>query len=456
MVELITGLMSPMWAQAVVEFNPHLIITDVDLTAYDSMTVGDIQKFFELNNSGLKSLKFTDTDGIERTAAEIIFAAAREAQVNPRYLLVTLQKEQSLISATRPTAKQLDWAMGFGVCDDCSMDDPALQKYKGFAHQVRRSANIMSFYKENAEQGWIKKAHVAYTIDDTTITPLSNATGFLYTYTPHIAGNKNFWRLWNQWFAKIFPDGALVQASGEKQIYVIKNGQRRPFKNRAALASRYDPRLVLTVQPTDLVAYEQGSPIALPNYSLVRTPNRTVFLLIDDVKHPIASQQVLRTLGFHPGEIDDVTDEDIATYNTGTFITKSSLYPLGVIAQERKSKQLYYIKNGVRGIIPSREMLAVNFPKKKPLLMSAQQLANIPLTLAPIQFKDGTLLTTKGSRDLYVISNGQRRRFESDMVFNNLGYKKKNVMTITEQTLTLIPEGPLLQEFVPRPLVAHR
>lgn len=450
----VTVLPNPIFAAR--EFNPHLIITDAELTAYDTMSVGDIQKFLEVNYSGLKSLKFPDTDGTERTSAEIIFATAREAQINPRYILVTLQKEQSLISTKRPSQKQLDWATGFGICDDCSMDDPALQKYKGFAQQVRRSANIMSFYRENAAQGWIKKANISYPIDGASITPLSNATGFLYTYTPHIAGNKNFWKLWNQWFAKIFPDGTLVQATGEKQIYLIQDGRRRPFKNKAALASRYDARLVLAVQPTDLVAYEQGRSIALPNYSLVRVPSGTIFLLIDDIKHPIASQQVFRSLGFHPGEIDDVTDDDLTPYATGTFITKASLYPLGVIAQERKTKQLYYIKNGIRGIIPSKEILAINFPKKKPIIMNVQQLEKIPLTIEPIQFKDGVLLVTKGSKDVYVMSNGLRRRFENETTFKNLGYQKKNIHVISEQTMSGIPEGDIVQEVVPRPLIAQR
>ncbi|MEN9378840.1 MAG: hypothetical protein RJB15_518, partial [Pseudomonadota bacterium] len=56
-----------------------------------------------------------------------------------------LQKEQSLVTDDTPTQKQLDWAAGYGVCDACSMNDPSLQRFRGFAIQTRRAAGIMRY-----------------------------------------------------------------------------------------------------------------------------------------------------------------------------------------------------------------------------------------------------------------------------------------------------------------------
>ncbi|MCX6780761.1 MAG: hypothetical protein NT003_01440 [Candidatus Magasanikbacteria bacterium] len=438
-------------------FNPQLILSDADLTAAQTMTVQDVQNFLNAQQSGIRSMQFIDEDGTLRTAAEIIISTANEDQINPRYILAVLQKEQSLITSQNPTQKQLDWATGYGVCDACSLSDPSIQKFKGFAIQVRRSSGIMRYYYDNLQANWIKRSGQQYLIDNQLITPLSNATGFLYTYTPHINGNKNLWQLWSQWFTKFYPDGSLVKADGEATVYLIQNGKRRPFLTRAAFLSRYNPDSIITVQPTDLSAYAQDAGISLPNYSLVRTPNDMIYLLIDDEKHPIAGSAVLKNLGYNPQEIDDVTDADVAEYTNGTFITAASIYPLGAVVQEKKSKQLYYIKNGIRYIIPSADIAKNNFPSKKIITLDLKQLAKFDFDPTKVvTFKDGTLLTTKGSPYTYVVSNGMLRLIPSDTVFNNLGYQKKNVIVTSEQSLVTIPMGDPLQDVVSKTQIAAR
>lgn len=428
------------------DFNPHLILTDADMTASSSMSATDVQQFLVTQNSGLAPLRFPDSDGTTKSAAEIIVAAAQDAQISPRYLLVLLQKEQSLITDATPAQKQLDWATGFGVCDSCALSDSGIQKFKGFATQVRDAANVMRYYYDNLTQPWIKRAGGTYTIDNVTVSPQSNATAFLYTYTPHVSGNKNLWQLWNQWFTKIFPDGSLVQAVNDSVVYVLQQGKRRPLASKAVLLSRYNPNLVLSVNPSDIVAYQIGAPIAFPNYSLVRAPNGMVFLLVDDVKRPIASQTVFKTLGFNPGEIVDVSDDDLASYTNGNFLTSASVYPLGAVVQERKSKTLYYVKDGVRYVLPSPDVARVNFPHKKIVTIGMSELAQYDLGQTQITFQDGTLLGTKTNPAVYVVSNGQARPIPSEGIFTSLGYQWKNVVYTDEQTLAALPVGSPLTD----------
>ena len=191
---VVFSMLAPSLALAAPVFNPGLIITDQELTAADTMTAAEIQRFLITSQSPLANMQFVDVDGVQKSASEIIFEAARDAQINPRYVLVMIQKEQSLITSQNPTQKQLDWATGFGVCDSCSMSDPSIQKYRGFANQVRSSANVMRYYYTNQNQSWIKQQNATYAIDNLSVTPQSFATAFLYTYTPHISGNKNFWK----------------------------------------------------------------------------------------------------------------------------------------------------------------------------------------------------------------------------------------------------------------------
>lgn len=438
------------------EFNQHLILTDADLTAAGTMTANEIENFFTLQKSGLANRVFTDTDGKDKTAAQIIIAAAEEDRINPRYILVMLQKEQSLISAQNPTQKQLDWATGYGVCDSCSMDDPAIQKFRGFAVQVRRAAGIMRYYYDNLDQSWIKRSGTSYSIDNTAVIPQSNATAFLYTYTPHIQGNKNFWKIWSNWFIKVFPEGSLVQPIDDKIVYLIHNGLRQPIASKAVLASRYNPELILPVSPSDLSAYTLGPVIKFPNYTVAKSPSGMLFLLVDEVKRPIASTAVFKTIGFNPDEVVEATDTDLSLYEPGTFITTASIYPLGAVAQDKKSKTLYYIKDGYRSVITSADIIKANFPKKKILTLDIKELAKYPLTSEAITFRDGTLLMVKGNPKVYVVSEGRMRPIQSEAVFNSLGYKWSNIITTDEQTFITLPPGEPLTDIATPTKVAAR
>jgi len=450
------ALLFPGFAQAI-DFNPHLIISDNDLTAHQAMSVADVQNFLDTQKSGIATMQFPDADGSMRTAAEIIVSAAAEERISPRYMLVMLQKEQSLISAKNPTQKQLDWATGYGICDSCSMEEPAVQKFRGFATQVRRSAGIMRYYYDNIAQGWIKRAGQQYSIDNTAVVPESHATAFLYTYTPHITGNKNFWKIWTQWFLSVYPDGSIIKASGDATVYLIQDGKRRPFLSKAALVSRFNESAILNVETSDLASYPLGTSISVPNYTIVRTPSGTMFMLIDNVKHPIASAAVLKIIGYNPGEVEDIPDEELATYTSGTFITSASLYPLGAVIQEKASKQLYYVKNGIRYVIPSLDVAKANFPNKKIVTLDLKQIAKFEFDPTKVvSFRDGSLIQMRGAKEVYVVSNGTLRLIPSETVFNNLGYQKKNIITTTEQSITNFPLGAPVTDTVGKTQIAGR
>jgi hypothetical protein len=58
----------------------------------------------------------------QASAAQVIHAIATACGINPRVLIVTLQKEQGLVTSTKPTEYMYRAAMGFG----CPDSDPAI------------------------------------------------------------------------------------------------------------------------------------------------------------------------------------------------------------------------------------------------------------------------------------------------------------------------------------------
>ena len=162
--------------------------------------------------------------GGEKTAAQIIYDIGVSCSINPRALIVLLEKEQSLITDDWPWSIQYRSATGFGCPDTAPCDI----QYYGFFNQVfnaarqfkryQRDANIFS-YRSNRDN------YIQYNPNSacggSNVFIQNQATAGLYNYTPYqpnsaalsnifgsgdacsAYGNRNFWRLFNEWFGAV-------------------------------------------------------------------------------------------------------------------------------------------------------------------------------------------------------------------------------------------------------------
>jgi len=450
---LITLLLAPQLVLAA-EFNRNYILSNLDLTNADSMSVTRVQKFLEVNNSGLATYTMNDPWDNKKTAAQIIYDAGKYWTISPQYILVRMQVEQSLTLATSPTQRQLDWATGYAVCDSCSTSDPAVQKYKGFYNQVNWSARrIRESYLTDLEtrgytlSGWGPGITKTVTDHNGTyeVTPVNNATAALYTYTPHVYNaNYNVWRFWNDWFSKNYPDGSLLQVDGENGVYLLQNGKKRAITSRSALVSRFDPSKIILVSRSNIELYEDGLPIQFQNYSLIRsTDTGRVFLLDGDERRYIESPEVFRTIGFNPEEIIEATESELRPYSFGQTINMQSIYPTGILLQSKETGGISYVENSVRHSIWSREILNSQFSRRTPVVVEQATIEQYE-SGDPIKFKDGELITSPGMRGVYVVSNGQRRGIASQETFDSLGFKWENIIWTTDKAVQIHPEGDQL------------
>ncbi len=426
------------------DFNPNYLISDEQMQDYTSMTKSDIDLFLDQKGSYLHTYKTTDKNGEKKKAADIIYQAAHEYKINPKYLLVKLQKEQSLISDQNPSEKQLNWATGYGVCDACSMDDPKIQKWKGFGNQIDSAAGIIRWYYDHEdEQNWIKTANNTYTIDGQNVTPTNNATAFLYTYTPHIQGNQNFWNLWQKWFQGGYPDGTLFRSAQDPTIYLLQNGKKRAFKSMTSLVTRYDPKRILTVPEAEINRYPLGTAINFPNFSLLKLDSK-YYLLDDDTLRPFDSEKTVQKIGYNPDETIDIEASDIEGMPIGETITvKNSDNPLGEVVYIKETQGWYFIKNGISHAIIDPQLSKIAFPgiKTRNALLADLQDATAG---DPIKFPDGTLLKTPTSPKIYVVEHGKKRHISDEKMFLALGYQWSNVITTNELMSSLYPIGPAL------------
>ncbi len=434
-------LLSPLLAAAQTDFNPHFIISDTELQDLGTWTRDDVQKFLDSRGSYLRQYQAPDANGIPQLAADIIYAAAKNYQINPKFLLVTLQKEQSLITDDTPTQRQLDWATGYAVCDGCNLNNPNVVKHKGFGAQVDGAAGIMRWYYDNKDKSFVKKKDTPIRIDNEEVTPQSWATAFLYTYTPHLHGNRNFRRIWNTWFEQIYPDGSLLKTADSDEVWLIQNGQRRKFKTKTALITRADPKLAIIVPEIELNNYATGTEISFPNYSLLHVPNKT-YLLDYDTLRPFASEDLVGKFGYNPEEIVEVAEADLNGYLIGSLITASTTAPQGIIYQITDLNNAFYLlKDNVLTPIVDKRVIEVNYKNLTIEKHRRQELANYEVADLPVKFNDGTLLRIKDNNTVYVIEKGKKRRVADDDTFLALGYKRSNVNAVDLLTALNIPDG---------------
>lgn len=463
-------------------FNPSHIIDDSEMLNTTSLSVTEIQQFLAKKGSYLATYNTINSYGTPKSAAEIIYDAARNnydcdgvdlgenpteatriarckkiGTINPKAILVLLQKEASLIENASPIQARLDWATGYG-CPDGNACNPY---YKGFGKQVNSAAlQFLAYMNESSRYPY--KAGQVYTFSNPygticnepmTVIPENQATAALYNYTPHVYnGNYNFYRLYKQYFpagSKNYPNGTLVQIQGEAGIWLMQDGLKRPFLSYSALISRFDPKKVVTVNSDALASYAKGAPIKFPNYSLLRSPEKNIYLIVNDEKRLIAGTDVFKKIGFSTEEIVDVTNQDLESYKIGVDVTASSTYPTGKLLQDPKSGGIYYVESGFKYPIIDKILLSTKFRGKIITKATTIELAKYTKG-TPVLFGDGELVMSATLPSVYLISEGRKRPFLSGQTFESLGYKFSNVITVSPQLLANYPMGDavIIQEIV--------
>ena len=440
------SIVSPVQAAV---FDPGFVLADRELDRTDSMTQEDIQSFLREKGGALVSFFSQDLDGITKNAATILSRVATQFTLSPRFLLVMLQKEQSLITDPSPKQSQLDWATGYAVCDGCHTGDTTVSRFRGFAKQVDSMAQQfrLGYLSDLAVRGKTSTNMAPgqqVVIDGLPITPQNNATAALYTYTPHLEGNRNFWRIWQEWFgAPDYPSGTVLRDRVTGLYWRLRDGKKQFVPSRAVLDS-YGAPAAIDVEPGILQEYDAIKPLAFPNYSLVKTEMGEVYLLVDDQKRHFASLDDLRALGFAPDEVLQTTTQDLSAYTIGPELTAATAYPHGTIFQNQTTQTYYFVDAGKRHILLTKDLLNVRYRGWKITRVPTKTLEEM-FEGSPVTYPDGALLRLQTDSTVYVIANGHRRPIADENTFKALGYAWSSVKTVPRDLLEIHQPGDLVR-----------
>lgn len=443
------------------DFNQNNIVPENALTDYNSLTVEQIKQF--ANSKGGTLGRYVDPE-VKMPAYYVIWQAAQEFRINPKFLLAMLQKEQSLVTDDNPDQDQYDWATGYscygGIC---------LEQFRGFSRQVRATANkfINSYLADLNNLSKHKNGYYCtftkwcvgdphQTQDEQLIIPQNKVTCALYTYNPYRGGtvvdglkvgaNYNFWKIWNSWFIQeaFRPNGSLLKTAANETVYLIQDGKKRPFKNFAALITRYDPENIITVEPNELDKFELGPEIKFAQYSLLETDKGDIYLVDGDNLRRIVSLEVFRTLGFNPEEVEEISETDITGLPLGKEIDIYNSYPTGALIRDQSSGGIYFVQNGIKYPIYSQGILQVNYPNHSILRGHSDELAKYPKGEA-VKFKNGTLIKAENDNRVYFIADGKKLPVADEKAFLSRGYIWNKIIETNQAAVDIHPTGPTLE-----------
>ena len=249
-------------------FNPGLIISDSVFYDFGTMTVADIQRFLDGRLSACRAaanrpgclkdyrLSHPAVPGSpgrctampaknDISAAELIHDIGRACGINPRVILVKLQKEQGLITATDPSPRAYDFALGMD-CPDTPSGCSAASA--GFFWQLYKGAGQLNYYSNPAGPfTWLRVGSTVSILYQAgrpecgrqQFVLQNKATAALYYYTPYVPnqaaldnlyglgdrcsayGNRNFWRFFSDWFGSPIGGGFLLKAARGDTFLIV-------------------------------------------------------------------------------------------------------------------------------------------------------------------------------------------------------------------------------------------
>lgn len=171
-------------------FRRETVISQANFRAATSMSAAAIQAFLNTQPGALKNHVGPDHNGVRKTAAQMIAEASVAFNVSPKVILVTLQKEQSLLSTANPKQSQYDGAMGAGMPDSGNNNE----SMQGFGNQIWWGAQKQNKNALDWKQG------ASEMVDGTRVYPTNEGTFAQYRYTPHFKGVTSFWMIYWRYF----------------------------------------------------------------------------------------------------------------------------------------------------------------------------------------------------------------------------------------------------------------
>ncbi|TFC55935.1 hypothetical protein E3O62_13255 [Cryobacterium sp. TMT2-15-1] len=473
-VSLLSGVGSVVAPDAAVaatgnDFDPGNIISDATFYDGQAMSASSVQSFLNSKvatcRSGYICLKDFRTvtpskaavsgacaaySGQNESAADIISRVGIACGVSQKAMLVLIEKEQGLVSDDWPTDRQYRSATGYGCPDtaDCDVN------YYGFFNQVYSAALQFKYYAANPTR-WNHVAgrtnfvrfHPNSACGSSSVLIQNQATAGLYNYTPYQPngaalanlygsgdscssyGNRNFWRMFSDWFGSPTTSSSLLRTVDNGTVYLVSG------KIKYAVPSI---GILISLAPLGNVGYVSQS--YLDRFTTahnvgrsLRSPDGTIYFYDSGIKLPFTSCTQAADYGSSCASNGYV---QLTAYQIGEFKTGPALTSvLGTVEGSR-----YYIKAGEkREILDDASQKAAGIPAGFNVL---SENAVSALKLGTPIVRDSVFVRTRSTSTYSLLAGGLRYSISAVNV-NGSGVGARNSGSLGASSIQLIQNAPV-------------
>ena len=390
------------------------------------------------------------TGGAAESAALIISKVGRACGVSQKALLVLLEKEQGLVSMSNPTEGRFKSATGMG-CPDTAPCDP---NYSGFFYQVYYAARQYQIYAANP--GWF--GYRAGVVNSILYHPnpdlecgrkdvfiVNQATAGLYIYTPYTPngaalsnlygtgdacssyGNRNFWRIFSDWFGSPTAGSSLVRTQANASVYLLAGNGKYSVPSMALLSAYSKLGAVGYVSQAFLDSYGTIGRASL----VVRTPDGTIGLLDSGVIRPMTSCTVAEHFG---GSCDPSGYTQLTDYQASTF----AIGPRVQTYLSDAAGQRYVMRDGGKREVLDNESLAAFGSVGSFVAVKDSTIAALA-TGDPI-VRDSVFVASRETGTSALLADGAVHELEPDAPAR-LGVPERVVGSLASTSLARLPQS---------------
>ncbi len=471
---------------AAASFDKDRLIDDSIFDNKDAMTADQIDSFLNSRSyscispeNGFEAkepIGYNPDDGFQYggyvTAGKVIYAAAQAYDLNPRVLLATLQKEQSLVSASSSyclggSEHKYAAAVGYGCPDSGdSYNYSNISLYRrngvvhsttgttcvntkekaGFTQQVIRAAWVFKFAQQRSmgnidwaivrgdwdnsddldscysgpmtrgnHQVCPSGSTVFYdgyrTIDGVKTYMGTGATAALYRYTPHFHGNENFVEIYESWFGPT-TGTPLFRVGDTAPVYILgaNNDYYHITSNEVLQAYGYGNTVSgIKKVNSDYLAGKTFSGV-LP--LVARFEAAEVYMISKARAHHFTSQAMMNTYGYVLGD-----EAELQASAKPYYLNAEIMQPT---AKNADGAEVYSVESGKKRHIIDSEAYQSGSPsyESRPKVELADYVLDTIADGAPILTANRLLMRT--SSNSFAYWDGTKRQEVSKRLVNEL------------------------------------
>ena len=480
-------------------FNPGHIISDTIFTNSDTMSVAQIQEFLnskvKCDNFGAKPSELGGgtraqwlrskgystpirciTDYMENpstgennygkyetptgavSAAQLIYNYSKQFGINPQVLIVTLQKENGMITDEWPTLKQFREAMGFGCPDNVAPGAPACDpSYGSFSSQLYQAARHFRGYMER-RSGWFVPYKIGWnkimwspkaTCGTSDVYIENAATVALYSYTPYRPnqaalnagyglgdscssyGNRNFYSYFNDWFGSTNINGSLLRSVNDATVYLVGDGVKYPIASVELLSS-----LSSVLGNVSFVSDSYLASIKTGHFAnrLIIDKSGTIFFFASGIKLPFTSCGLVADYGYNCGEAMKLTESQLIRFSTGPIMHRGMRTADG---------RTFYVKDGQKREIFDEESVRRIDSNFNLNVLGNDSISHLPFGMPII--KDNVIIGSKSERYLYFENKVVKIR---NSVISDYAFADFQLKNLHPESLSKIAKSGEISNFV--------